>query len=124
MTPRALIIAGAILSGIVAAIVFNLPVSAVTPGDRDISCGSVWKPSDQDGIDGQFQESVTAALEGRHWQTTGYDGFRAACADARDSRSTWGYVLAGLCVAGLIGGAAVRRSGVTEQPTGVDRSTD
>ncbi|WP_086846737.1 hypothetical protein [Amycolatopsis kentuckyensis] len=116
MTPRQFIIALAAALGAVAAILFMTPVSATTTGGKDISCGSVWSPDTHDAMYAEFGESMDNAFAHRSDSGNRYAGYAGACSDTRDTRGTWGYVLAGLCVIGLIGGGMVGRD-LSKPPT-------
>lgn len=109
MKPRTFIIAASLALGILALILFNTPVSATTSGGKTVSCGTAWAPDTTAAVRSHFVDTMTNALEGNYGVANSFDGYQQACADSVSTRNTWGWVLAGLGILGLIGGLAVRR---------------
>jgi hypothetical protein len=87
-------------------------VNATTPTGGTVACGNAFSPDNADGQEKTRHADVInglVALSGvGRYQPDVYQGYQAACTDALDTRSTWGYVVGGIGVLTVVGGFVVR----------------
>lgn len=114
MNPRTFIITAAVALIFVAGFLLNTTVHATTPAGGTVVCGTALTPDNSDGQHRSDQIQIGNGLNvlagtNYPYQANQYVGFEAACTDALDTRSMWGWVVGGVALVALLGAVLVRR---------------
>lgn len=119
MKPRIVAAAVSLAVAVVALVLLLIPVSATSPGGRDLSCGSGFYSSDLTANAPGSQTELAAEIERARLDTrytSLLQGYQAACGDALGARRGWGFGLLGLGVLAGVGALVVRRPRASSVP--------
>ncbi|WP_326565059.1 hypothetical protein VSH64_24775 [Amycolatopsis rhabdoformis] len=115
MKPRTFVIVAALAIAIIGVVLMSLNVTARAAGGQSVSCGTGFSKDTSQAEHEKAVGDLTAAMIADQGQPNllgisgaSYSGFEQACDSALSTRRTWGFVLMGVGVLGLLGGIMVQ----------------